>query len=636
MRRYFLVAAAATGILFLPSPAHADSPALAISGMRTTPGHAEFYLAARDLPFGADFGKADVSVSVDGTDLNVKSAPLGTDKAAPKRAAVLVIDVSGSMQGARLVSAKSAALKYVQGMPTDVRIGLVEVSTQATQVVAPTTNHQSVADAIDAMNTGGKTALYDGIGVGVDSLKAWPDDRRVVLLTDGKDSSSSATLSTATAHATGAGVPVDTVGFLTSAGAQSILRNLATDTGGRSYTATDDAALASAFQSAAGWFGTQLDVSVDVPTALSGTTSRLQVTAHLGSVSVTTSTPITFDIDPDAPVAQQAAPIHTSARTAYAVIGAVIFVALLLVGLVVFAPLIDYARHRRRVSQVDRYVAASAAAQASDEGEGRSLKQAALAATEQVVRARGMESKLALKLDQAGMRLRPHEWMLLRVVITVVLAFLLSLLINIAVGVVGAILLGIGGTWLYQRLRVDARKRAFAAGLPDALQLIIGSLRSGFSLSQAVQAMAQEVGDPLSTEFGRALAETRLGVDLEEALRRMATRVDSVDLAWVVVAVKVQREVGGNLAEVLTRTVETMREREAIRGQVRALAAEGKLSAYILIGLPLIIGIYMVLVRRDYVRPLYTEPLGIAMLVIGLALLAVGGFWMSRAVKVEV
>src|SRR5262249_47225392 len=161
-------------------------------------------------------------------------------------------------------------------------------------------------------------------------------------------------------------------------------------------------------------------------------------------------------------------------------------------------------------------------------------------------------------------------------------------------------------------VRIDARRRAFAAGLPDALQLIIGSLRSGFSLSQAVQAMAQEVGEPLRTEFGRALAETRLGIELEDALSRMAKRVGSADLEWVVIAIRVQREVGGNLAEVLTRTVETMREREAIRGEVRSLAAEGKLSAYILIGLPILIGLYMALVRRDYVSLLVTEPLGIA------------------------
>jgi Flp pilus assembly protein TadB len=632
MRRALLAAVAALPLaLVFATPAYADGPALAVSSLRTTPGHVEFYLAARDLPFGSDFGRAQVSVSVNGAPLIAHTTAVGSDAAAPKRATMLVLDVSGSMRGARLDSAKAAAQRYVDGLPADVRVGLVEVSTHATVAAAPTTNHRAVRDLVENMRAGGETALYDGIAAGVRALKAWPDDRRVVLLTDGKDSSSSSTLANAIAVARGGGVAVDTVGFLTSKSAQAVLSEVAQGAGGRSYTASDDATLADAFQSAAGWFGTQLDVSADVPVALSGASSRLQITAKVGATSVVTSEPVTFDIDPNAPVTQQSIAGPRSPRVAYIAIGSVIFLAFLLFGLVLFAPLIDYARHRRRVSQVDRYVAA-----AGDESAGRSLKQAALAATEQMVRSRGMESRIALKLDQAGMRLRPHEWVLLRVIITVVLAFLLSLLINIPIGALAALLIGIGGTWIYQRVRIDGRKRAFAQGLPDALQLIIGSLRSGFSLPQAVAAMAAEVGDPLAAEFNRAIAETRLGVDLEHALEQMAKRVGSVDLSWVVVAVKVQREVGGNLAEVLTRTVETMREREAIRGEVRSLAAEGKLSAYILVGLPIIIGLYMAVVRRDYLRPLYTQPLGIVMLLVGVALLIAGAFWMSRAVKVEV
>ena len=247
-----------------------------------------------------------------------------------------------------------------------------------------------------------------------------------------------------------------------------------------------------------------------------------------------------------------------------------------------------------------------------------------------------MEARISGKLDQAGMRLRAHEWVLLRAVITVALVFVLSVLINIAIGVLGALVLGVGGTWIYQRIRTDRRQQAFARGLPDALQLIIGSLRSGFSLPQAIQAMAAEVGDPLAAEFNRVIAETRLGVNLEEALEHMANRVKSVDLAWVVVAVRVQRDVGGNLAEVLTRTVETMREREAIRGEVQSLAAEGKLSAYILVGLPIILAFIWLSSAVTIFGPLYTEPLGIAMLLVGVGLLAVGAFWMSRAIKVEV
>jgi Flp pilus assembly protein TadB len=189
---------------------------------------------------------------------------------------------------------------------------------------------------------------------------------------------------------------------------------------------------------------------------------------------------------------------------------------------------------------------------------------------------------------------------------------------------------------MHQRRRADRRTRAFATLLPDALQLRIGSLRTGFSLSQAIDAMARELPDPISTEFGRALAETRLGVDLEDALERLADRMKSTDLAWAVVAVRVQREVGGNLAEVLETTMDTMRERDALRRHVRALSAEGRLSAWVLIALPIGVGAFMFLFRAEYLRPLYTEPLGILMLSGAVILVAVGAFWLSRVVKVEV
>jgi tight adherence protein B len=110
----------------------------------------------------------------------------------------------------------------------------------------------------------------------------------------------------------------------------------------------------------------------------------------------------------------------------------------------------------------------------------------------------------------------------------------------------------------------------------------------------------------------------------------------SADLSWAVVAIRVQREVGGNLAEVLSTVVATMRERDGLRRQVRALSAEGRLSAWVLLALPIGTGALMFLFRQEYVRPLYTEPLGIVMLIIGFLLVVAGGFWMSVAVKVEV
>jgi tight adherence protein B len=172
--------------------------------------------------------------------------------------------------------------------------------------------------------------------------------------------------------------------------------------------------------------------------------------------------------------------------------------------------------------------------------------------------------------------------------------------------------------------------------LPETLQLISGSLSAGYSLAQALDTVVREGQQPMTAEFNRALVETRLGVPIEDALEGVASRMHSKDFAWVVMAYRIQREVGGNLAELLATLAETMRERDALRRQVRALSAEGRLSGWILGLLPPVFAIYLLTTRPSYLRPLVTDPLGVLLVSVGAVLLVVGALWMRKAVKVEV
>jgi tight adherence protein B len=363
-------------------------------------------------------------------------------------------------------------------------------------------------------------------------------------------------------------------------------------------------------------------VSATVPKALAGRDTQLEVTATVDGTTASTSVPVTFDIDPTAATQKQTFAAQQPDIVWYAVIGVLVFLALLAFALVLFAPLIDFTRHRRRLSQVDAFrvrTPVPAGAPAS-----------------RAIAPGGWEARTAERLDLAGLRMSPSTWLAVRFGIAAGVAVLAALLFGPFV----AVLLGPVVGWLAPRLwlgdRVSRRQRRFAAALPDALQLIIGSLRSGFSLSQAVDAMVREAAEPLATEFTRALAETRLGAELEDALTRVATRMGSKDLGWAVVAIRVQREVGGNLAEVLSTTVTTMREREALRRHVQGLAAEGKLSAYILVALPILVTLVMLVTRPSYLAPLVTSAIGWAMLLGGAVLMVLGTLWMSRMVKVEV
>ena len=146
----------------------------------------------------------------------------------------------------------------------------------------------------------------------------------------------------------------------------------------------------------------------------------------------------------------------------------------------------------------------------------------------------------------------------------------------------------------------------------------------------------REGSDPISNEFRRALVETRLGVEIEDALSGIAERMESKDFEWIVMAIRIQREVGGNLAELLTKVAETIREREYLERQVLALSAEGRLSVWILGALPPGFLCYLMLANPTYLKPLYTESLGIAMLFVMAGLEIVGVFWMKKLVKVDV
>ena len=152
------------------------------------------------------------------------------------------------------------------------------------------------------------------------------------------------------------------------------------------------------------------------------------------------------------------------------------------------------------------------------------------------------------------------------------------------------------------------RRTAFADQLDDSLQLIASSLRAGHSLLQALASVAREAEEPTSEEFARIINETRVGRQLSDSLDETAARMESDDFTWVTQAIAINREVGGNLAEVLDGVANTIRERNQIRGQVKALSAEGKLSAYVLMALPFGIVGFLMFANPDYMGK-FTESL---------------------------
>ncbi len=309
-----------------------------------------------------------------------------------------------------------------------------------------------------------------------------------------------------------------------------------------------------------------------------------------------------------------------------------VFLAMFLAGALLIGMVRPDDRARRLAARIDRYGSRHVAARSD-----RPLGRVAGRLVSPVLRVGGTEEKLALRLDLAAIRWDPTEWVLAGAGVSLVLMIVLTVLFG---NVLIALVLGALAGWLGMKAGLNflirRRQSKFADQLPDMLQFVAGSLRSGFSLGQALDAAVREDTQPVAGEFSRALAESRIGVDLEDALDQVADRMESADLRWTVIAIRIQRETGGNLAEVLGNTVETMRERAMLKRQVRALSAEGRLSAYILVSLPIFVGGWIFLTRRSYLRPMYTSTLGLIMLIIAALLVGGGALWMRKLVKVEV
>jgi tight adherence protein B len=179
-------------------------------------------------------------------------------------------------------------------------------------------------------------------------------------------------------------------------------------------------------------------------------------------------------------------------------------------------------------------------------------------------------------------------------------------------------------------------KKRFEKQLPDTLTLLSTSLRAGYSLLQAIEAVASEAPDPTAREFSRAVAETRLGRSVPDALQSIVDRTQSEDFEWAVMAIEIQREVGGNLAEVLQTVADTMLARNRLKGEIKALTAEGRLSAIVIGALPLFMGGFLWFTNRGYLQPLLDETVGLIAIGVGILLMLGGFLWLKKIVDIEV
>ena len=256
--------------------------------------------------------------------------------------------------------------------------------------------------------------------------------------------------------------------------------------------------------------------------------------------------------------------------------------------------------------------------------------------TEDLAERRGFLTRLEATLERADLPLRGGEALTAAAGIAVGFAVLGMLLLGSIPGMFVFTLMGVLLPGFIVRMRAARRRKAFMTQLPDTLTLLSSTLKAGYSFMQGVEAVSQEIEDPMGSELRRIVTEAQLGRPLEDAMDASADRMNSPDFAWAVMAVKIQREVGGNLSELLLTVAETMTERERLRRDVSTLTAEGKMSAIVLGALPILLGMAMWAINPEYIDTLFTDSFGKVLLGMSIFAALAGFAWMKKIISIDI
>ena len=325
-----------------------------------------------------------------------------------------------------------------------------------------------------------------------------------------------------------------------------------------------------------------------------------------------------------------------STPTAPLVVALLVGAAVFALGWLLFGTAARARKDREMAARMASVTRPNAQPTSADSGTGGWIPDRVTSYGKRFADARGFSERVDAELEAAGVSVRSGEFVVLSVAAALIgavlgAALLRSPLLALLVGAVAG-----AGPTLALKMAMKRRAEKLREQLPDVLTIMASSLRAGHSFMQSLDTVAREITQPAATEFQRVVAEIRLGRGTDEALDALATRVGSADFRWAVLAVNIQREVGGNLAEILDSVADTLRERATMRRQIRVLTSEGRLSAWVLAVLPCVIAIYMFAVNPKYIMLLVTTKLGLIMLATAGTLLVVGILWMRKIVNIDV
>jgi tight adherence protein B len=466
------------------------------------------------------------------------------------------------------------------------------------------------------------------VELAANDLRTAPAQRRVmIVITDGSSDHDSATMAQALAAAKAAGVIVYPVGIATDPTAQSALQQLASATGGTASQATDSAALSSIYSQISADLGSSYTYLYQSATA-PGAPLKLELSAKgYSSATEDLKAPGTF-----VPVGTTSGGLKLPQGSAGRVmIAAIVGLFVLFAMVLILSARPDVIVHKR----IAPYTESKRAAVSEDAKEARiSLLHQLFISTERIVGSMNFWQKMSGRLEQADLPLRTAELFYIQMASAMLLGFIMAFILgHRGLFALGAVIVGALLPAFYVKMKAKKRLSMFENQLPETLITMAASLKAGHAFNAAVAMCVQEGAEPTAKEFSRVVAEIQLGAQSEAALEAMALRMNSYNFGFVVMAVNIQRTVGGSLADILDMVSDTVRQRQQFEKKVKALTAQGRMSAYVLIAMPFLMGLAIFALNPAYMSILFTSSVGKVMIAGSLVMMGIGSMIIKKIVS---
>jgi tight adherence protein B len=561
------------------------------------------------------------------------AADLTTFNAAHSAAIALAIDTSQSMSGKPLTDAVAAAGRFVYKQAPDALLAVYGFDSSAYSSAPFPASRITASNALNALATGPKpgTAIYSSVVETSHDLAQQPASKRVlVLLTDGSSAGETTTIAQALAAAKAAHVVIYAVSTTSAGPGIAPLRQLTTKTGGKLIAVSDSSALGAAYDGISQSLGSpyQFQYQSQAPY---GKPFELQVSNGGGSPAAELT--VTAPAGSAAKSSSGSGFLHLPASAGgRALIASVAALLVLVAALIVLSSKPGVGLGKRIGPYIEQRAQVPTAS--GVEVPKITMLHQLYVATEKVAGSLNYWKNLSFRLEQANLAVRTAEIVYIQMASGLGLALIGRVLFGVS-GLFALIPLAVGLTIPVIIVRVIAKRRiaSFESQLPETLITLAASLKAGHAFNSALNSVVREGIEPTSTELARVASEIQLGMPSEQALESMAKRMGSTNFGFVVMAVNIQRTVGGSLADILDMVADTVRLRQQFHRKVKALTAQGRMSAYVLMAMPFIMGLAIFAMNPTYINVLFTSTAGNIMIGGGLFMMAIGGIIIQKIVS---